>query len=213
LAGSISMKFNVLPILATTLTLLSATTLSALAQTATIQAHSGSRVNVRQYPSTSSAIQHYGLGGDRVDILERTNAPDGALWYLVKFPNSGARGWIRGDLIRVDGESPGSGSVQRLSFAPGTSGATVGGQVQGSQYQDYLLNARAGQTITAGIIGNSPHIQMQVFAPNGSNLYTGSANWSKALPSNGDYRLRIRIVPEEQQSGTSGQYSLTVSIR
>jgi hypothetical protein len=44
-------------------------------------------------------------------------------------------------------------------------------------------------------------------------LYTGSRNWSGVLPSSGDYRVQVRLVPEEQRPGASGEYSLTVAIR
>lgn len=208
------MKFKALSIFATTLVLSLATALSALAESGTLSASSGSRVNVRQSPSTSAPIRHYGIGGDRVNILQRTNAPDGYLWYFVEFPNSGARGWVRGDLVRVDGgSSGGNSSTQRINFAPGTSGATVGGRVQGAQSRNYLLGARAGQRVTTRITGTSPFVQLRVFAPNGANLYTGSGNWSGRLPSSGDYRLQIRIVPEEQGSGESGEYSLSVVVQ
>lgn len=207
------MRSKAFSVFLTTLTVLLTTAASALAQTATIQASPGSRVNVRQFPSTSAAIRHSASVGDRVNIIERSNAPDGALWYLVEFPSIGVRGWVRSDLVRIGGDSSDGGSTERIAFAPGTSGAAVGGRVQGAQSRTYLLTARAGQTLTTSMIGTSPFVQVQVFAPNGNNLYTGSADWSGRLPSSGDYRLQVRIVPEEQQSGASGEYSLTVSVR
>ncbi|SRR5579883_2119549 len=206
------MKFKYGSALVTALVISFATVLPGLAETGIIQGSSSSRVNVRQSPSTTAPVQHYGLGGDRVTILNQTNAPDGYRWYFVEFPSSGARGWIRGDLLRVNGTYPGN-STQRISFAPGTSAATVGGKVQGTQYRDYLLNAGAGQTLTTSTVSNSPYIQVQVFDPNGSTLYTGSRNWSGVLRRTGDYRVRVRLVPEKQQSGVSGEYSLTVSVR
>ncbi|WP_088893535.1 SH3 domain-containing protein [Leptolyngbya ohadii] len=203
------MKFRAFPVLVTTLALSLATALSALAQTATIQ---GNRVNVRRYPSTSAEIQSYASAGDRVEIVQSTNAPDGALWYMVMFPNTGVRGWVRSDLVRLGGQPP-SSSTERISFAPGTSGATVGGRVQGTQSKNYLLGASAGQTITTAITGTSPHLQVRVIAPNGVDIYVGSANWSGVLPISGDYQLQVRMVPEMQQSGASGEYSLTVAVR
>lgn len=58
----------------------------------------GSRVNVRSAPSTNSPARHYGLVGDRVQVIKSTTGNDGYLWYYVEFP-SGARGWIRGDFV------------------------------------------------------------------------------------------------------------------
>ncbi|MEM1367533.1 MAG: SH3 domain-containing protein [Cyanobacteria bacterium P01_H01_bin.15] len=61
-----------------------------------------SRINVRKYPTSESYAPHYGLPGDRVEILEEIDADDGYTWYYVKFVESGAEGWIRGDLIAID---------------------------------------------------------------------------------------------------------------
>lgn len=202
------MKFKFCSALITALVVSITTVLPALAETAIIRGASGSRVNVRDSPSTSAAVRHYGLGGDRVTILNQTNAPDGYRWYFVEFPKSGARGWIRGDLLAVNATSP-----ERVSFKPGTSAAVVGGKVQGAQSREYLVNARAGQTLTTSTIGTSSLLQVLVFAPNGRNLYTGARNWSGVLPQSGDYRIQVRLVPEGQNSGEVGEYSLTIGVR
>jgi predicted RNA-binding Zn ribbon-like protein len=60
----------------------------------------GSRINVRSAPSTSAPSPHYGLVGDRVEVIRSVTGEDGYTWYYVEFP-SGARGWIRGDLVSV----------------------------------------------------------------------------------------------------------------
>lgn len=61
---------------------------------------SGSRINVRSSPSTSASSPHYGIAGDRVQVIDATYSDDGYHWYYVEF-TSGARGWIRGDLVNV----------------------------------------------------------------------------------------------------------------
>jgi hypothetical protein len=203
-----TMKFKYSSALITTLIVSITAALPAWAETATLRGPTTSRINVRESPSTDSRVRHYGLGGDRVTILNETNAPDGYRWYFVEFPQSGARGWIRGDLLSVN-----AGSPERVSFAPGTAAATVGGNIRGSQSRSYLVNARAGQTMTTSTIGTSSFLQVLVFAPNGRNLYTGSRNWSGVLPQSGDYRVQVRIVPEEQQSGATAEYSLTIGVR
>ncbi len=206
------MKFKYGSALMTALVVSFMTVLPAFADTGTLQGSPGSRINVRQSPSTTAPVRHYGLGGDRVNILNQTNAPDGYRWYFVEFPNSSARGWVRGDLLSVGG-TPGGSSTQRVSFAPGTSAATVGGKVQGTQARDYLVNAGAGQTLITSTVGTSPYLQVQVFDPNYNNLYSGSRNWSGVLRRSGDYRIRVRLVPEKQQSGVTGEYSLTIGVR
>jgi hypothetical protein len=60
-----------------------------------------SQINVRSSPSTSAPIQHYGLVGDSVTVLQETADVDGYTWYFVQFPTSQATGWVRGDLVAL----------------------------------------------------------------------------------------------------------------
>lgn len=59
----------------------------------------GSRVNIRAYPSTQADAPNYGLVGDRVEVIEQREGRDGYIWFCVEFP-SGVRGWVRSDFIR-----------------------------------------------------------------------------------------------------------------
>ena len=43
--------------------------------------------------------------GDPVQLLRTTQAGDGYDWYYVKFEQSGAEGWIRGDFINIEGRA------------------------------------------------------------------------------------------------------------
>lgn len=57
-------------------------------------------INIRSNPSIKSKVQHYGLGGDLVTILDSRKEASGYFWYKVKFP-SNAVGWVREDVISV----------------------------------------------------------------------------------------------------------------
>ena len=59
----------------------------------------GSRVNIRSYPSTRADSPSYGLVGDRVQVIEQREGRDGYIWYCVRFA-SGTTGWVRSDLVR-----------------------------------------------------------------------------------------------------------------
>lgn len=66
------------------------------------------RVNLRTRPTINSSTRGYGLGGDRVQNLQCVQDRDRGgrerNWCRVKFPRSGAVGWIRSDnLIFNDG--------------------------------------------------------------------------------------------------------------
>ncbi|MEI2582715.1 hypothetical protein [Scytonema sp. PRP1] len=61
------------------------------------------RINLRTRPTINSDTKGYGLGGDRVQNLQCVQDKDrrGSQlnWCRVKFPRSGAIGWIRNDNI------------------------------------------------------------------------------------------------------------------
>jgi len=58
----------------------------------------GSRINVRGDASTSAQIQHTGYAGDSIQIIDAAEGDDGYTWYQVEF-DTGAVGWVRGDLV------------------------------------------------------------------------------------------------------------------
>ncbi|MEH2293788.1 SH3 domain-containing protein [Nostoc sp.] len=61
------------------------------------------RINLRTRPTINSPTSGYGLGGDRVQNLQCVQDKDrrGSQlnWCKVKFPKSGAFGWVRSDNI------------------------------------------------------------------------------------------------------------------
>lgn len=73
-----------------------------MAEYGVLAGKAGDRVNVRANPSTSATSPHYGVQGDVVQLLNQKNTNDGYVWHFVQFP-SGAKGWVRSDLIsRMD---------------------------------------------------------------------------------------------------------------
>jgi hypothetical protein len=73
-------------------------------RSATLRANNpGSRINVRSGPTINSSTPHYGVVGDRVQIIRCVQDTDtrgsDLNWCNVRFPNSGATGWIRSDFI------------------------------------------------------------------------------------------------------------------
>jgi hypothetical protein len=56
-------------------------------------------INLRSQPSTDADIVGYGLVGDVVTLLRTLEADDGYGWYYLRFDESGAEGWVRGDFI------------------------------------------------------------------------------------------------------------------
>lgn len=60
-----------------------------------------SRINLRATPSYDGKLRGYGLVGDRVQVTAVAIAVDDS-WYLVKFPRSGATGWIHAAFVILD---------------------------------------------------------------------------------------------------------------
>ena len=61
------------------------------------------QINLRSRPTTESTAKGYGLVGDAVELLRATEGEGDFTWYYVKFDESGAEGWIRGDFISTAG--------------------------------------------------------------------------------------------------------------
>ncbi|NET55156.1 MAG: SH3 domain-containing protein [Symploca sp. SIO2E6] len=67
-----------------------------------------SRISLREGPGTDYKKLGYGLVGDFVHIMTTTPPEidqvqdiDGNFWKIVKFPRSGAKGWIRADFLDI----------------------------------------------------------------------------------------------------------------
>ncbi|MGD1862603.1 MAG: SH3 domain-containing protein [Leptolyngbyaceae cyanobacterium] len=66
---------------------------------------SGAQINLRSQPTTQSTAKGYGLVGDAIELLRAAEGEDNLTWYYVKFDQSGAEGWIRGDFISTSGST------------------------------------------------------------------------------------------------------------
>lgn len=61
-----------------------------------------SSTNVRSGAGTNYGVKHTARSGDRVYILDSAQDSGGYRWYRVRFPKSGAEGWIAGQLLSLD---------------------------------------------------------------------------------------------------------------
>lgn len=69
-------------------------------QAATLKAQDAdAQINLRSRPTADSVSKGYGLVGDAVKLTQAAEVADDFTWYHVKFAESGAEGWIRGDFI------------------------------------------------------------------------------------------------------------------
>jgi hypothetical protein len=62
---------------------------------------SKTQINVRAGAGLNFPSRHYGVVGDKVIIMNSVRGEDGSTWYQIKFPISGADGWVRSDFIQA----------------------------------------------------------------------------------------------------------------
>lgn len=91
---------------------------------------------------------------------------------------------------------------RRVQFAPGTSSATVEGQIQGDEIVDYLLNARAGQAANISMAASTGIAYFNLIAPSETDVafHIGSRDGNQfegVLPESGDYRVRVYLMGDE----------------
>ena len=105
---------------------------------------------------------------------------------------------------------------KRVSFATGTSGATIRGALKGEQITDYLLGASAGQTMNVDFSTTNPAGYFNLMIGNDpAAIHIGSVagnHYSGALPASGDYRIRVYLMRSAARRGESADYTLSVSI-
>jgi hypothetical protein len=104
-----------------------------------------------------------------------------------------------------------------LQFAKGTSAATVKGSLKGDQTIDYTLRARAGQTMTVSLTTSNGANYFNVLPPGSDDvaIFVGSTSGNEftgALPSDGEYKIRVYLMRSAARRNETANYTLTVGI-
>ncbi|GLK42815.1 hypothetical protein [Novosphingobium sp. NRRL B-2648] len=106
---------------------------------------------------------------------------------------------------------------ERVQFARGASSTLLRGTIKGYQTIDYLLSARAGQTMTASLSSSNRSAYFNVLPPGSRDvaIFTGSTSGNRfvgRLPSNGDYRLRVYLMRGAARRGERADFGLSVAV-
>ncbi len=105
---------------------------------------------------------------------------------------------------------------ERIHFARGNDNAAVQGSVTGRHHRDYVLGARAGQTMSVSLIAKG-NAYFNILPPGSQDvaIFIGSRdgeNASVRLPSDGDYIIRVYLMGDAKDSGRTVPYTLSVAI-
>jgi hypothetical protein len=99
---------------------------------------------------------------------------------------------------------------RRIEFAPGTTSATVQGDLAAHESHDYILRAQEGQTMSVTIDSPQDNVLLTIVGADGvplvNGLMSGAMSWLGQLPATQDYTLRA-LAPLEAAS-----YTMEVSI-
>lgn len=104
-----------------------------------------------------------------------------------------------------------------IQFAKGASSATVKGTIKGDQTVDYTLRARAGQIMSVKLATRHSANYFNVLPPgsDGVAIFVGSSGgneWSGALPTDGEYTVRVYLMRSAARRNESASYTLTVGV-
>jgi hypothetical protein len=104
-----------------------------------------------------------------------------------------------------------------VQFARGASSATVKGTIKGDQYRDYLVNARAGQTMTVTLTNPDGRAFFNVLPPGSTveAVFVGSTSGNSfrgAVPGNGNTTIRVYQMRATARRGEVANYTLTIGV-
>lgn len=105
---------------------------------------------------------------------------------------------------------------ERVRFAAGASSATLRGSLKGDETVDYVLAARAGQSMRVTLKTSNAANHFNVLPPGSEAAIAMGENtgneWSGALPADGDYRIRVFLMRSAARRNETATYTLSVGI-
>jgi hypothetical protein len=122
--------------------------------------------------------------------------------------------WVA--LLALNGQAAEGIRQLPVHFKKGASQATIQGHIKGRETTDYVLRARAGQTMTVNLKTNNPSAYFNVLPPGSEEaIFTGQVageHFQGKLPQDGDYRVRVYLVRAAGRRHESAKYTLTVKV-
>jgi hypothetical protein len=100
--------------------------------------------------------------------------------------------------------------VRHVNFPRGRTTTVLRGTVRRGLSHDYLVRARAGQTMTLHLTTNAAGMSLTILKPDGESWIDDTKDWSGELPSSGTYR--INVLPDTTTERPT-QYALEIMIR
>ncbi|CAN5879684.1 PPC domain-containing protein [soil metagenome] len=102
---------------------------------------------------------------------------------------------------------------KRVKFLRGHTTAVIRGVARTPGIYEYVLKARAGQTMTVHLTSSNNGVEFTIFGPNGDEPEgaLGVDDWSGTLEASGDYK--ITLINNRSRISRKPSYTLEVNIR
>jgi hypothetical protein len=103
-----------------------------------------------------------------------------------------------------------------VSFAKGTSSQTLKGSIKGDQSRDYIVDARAGQTMTVDFKPSNASAYFNVIAPGAdSAMFIGSTEgnrFSGPLTTSGRHTVQVYLMRNAARRNEVANYTITIGV-
>jgi len=103
---------------------------------------------------------------------------------------------------------------ERVQFARGKSAKTIKGTLQGDQSRLFVVNLRAGQTMTVKLNASNGSTYFNVTAPGAQEaMFIGSTSgdtMTEVIPSSGDYTIDLYMMRNAARRGATTNFTITI---
>jgi len=108
---------------------------------------------------------------------------------------------------------------ETVKFAPGASSATIEDSITGYNTVNYMLGAKAGQTMTVELKTDNSATYFNIFVPGkgpgDAAMFIGSLNGSRyegKLPADGTYTVQVYMMRSAARRNETANYTLDIGI-
>ena len=121
-------------------------------------------------------------------------------------------------ILLASGTAVAAQETHKVQFEAGNDNASVEGSVVGAGYADYVLTAKAGQTMSVSLTSGEgvPYFNILPPGSTGEAIYNSSIDGNDAtgikLPADGDYTIRIYLMGNEFETTKAIPYQMSVGI-
>jgi hypothetical protein len=107
--------------------------------------------------------------------------------------------------------------VERIEFGTGPTAREISDSIGGFERVDYLVSARAGQTLTVMMSADNLSSYFDLTAPGATKPFflgseSGNAH-SVRIPSDGDYTVSVYLLRLAARDNQSAHFTLNVSLQ